>query len=356
MSRIAILGAGGQVGAEVTLLLKDGIVPICRNKSSSAFLRYNGVACRHGSVTDASQAARLIGDCDVIANFALGSGSPREAREANQRMIENSIWYSPAGAKIIYFSTLAIDRGSSRVRQFLRNDAYAQEKLFCERLVRRLGQRAGKDVFVLRLGHVCGQLQAMTGEIRKAIGEGPVPMVAEGICLSNTVYTATIADAIAHIAAGLEQPGTYDLLNKPQWTWSEVYQYESRKVGFPLRLQSANHIDRHGFRATVAGMIRIEQFMSPLREGARTLLAYLPKRMGLRLQALHYQRMAGAQIYALAAKSPLPDAMEWPAIKARYLTSLSKTRELLDSDAVLIDRTVSATAFPADIAYASNVG
>ena len=77
MKRVAILGANGQVGIEVSLRLRavEGIevVPIARNVSGSAFLRSNGMECRHGRISDFAVARSLIGDCDVVVNLALSN-------------------------------------------------------------------------------------------------------------------------------------------------------------------------------------------------------------------------------------------------------------------------------------------
>src|SRR5262249_62355175 len=84
MPRIAVLGANGQVGAELCLLLARipgvDVVPICRNRSGSAFLRWKGIHCRHGRAAVAEDARSLFADCDVIVNSALASGTPVEMR------------------------------------------------------------------------------------------------------------------------------------------------------------------------------------------------------------------------------------------------------------------------------------
>jgi nucleoside-diphosphate-sugar epimerase len=137
MKRVAILGANGQVGAEVCLILRNHpeikLVPICRNRFGSAFLRYQGIACRHGLPAEAEQAAALRGDCDVVVNFALGVGTLRQARDTNERLIKNSIAFSPPMAKIIYFSTTAVYGGVHQGARIRWRSAYAREKLRCER-------------------------------------------------------------------------------------------------------------------------------------------------------------------------------------------------------------------------------
>src|SRR5262249_34497613 len=119
---------------------------------------------------------------------------------------------------------------------------YAREKLACERLAVRLGHKLRKKVYVLRLGHVCGELQGITNLIRDEIAAGRVRLPAPDR-KSNVVYVATIADAILQAAAGeLGEPGVYDLLNSPQWTWKEVYGYEGQRAGQDLKIETSGHI------------------------------------------------------------------------------------------------------------------
>src|SRR5262249_741297 len=95
MMRIAVLGANGQVGAELCLLLSRQenveVVPVCRTPMGSAFLRFHGLACRHGQPANPLEAHRLLGDCDVIANLALTSlaHNYREAMALHDNLIRN---------------------------------------------------------------------------------------------------------------------------------------------------------------------------------------------------------------------------------------------------------------------------
>ena len=94
MTRIAVLGANGQVGAEACLLLRNQpdveLIPICRNQRSSSYLRYHGIPCRHGLPADADQAGELLAGADVILDFALALGLPRDTRRINEAMNSES--------------------------------------------------------------------------------------------------------------------------------------------------------------------------------------------------------------------------------------------------------------------------
>src|SRR5439155_14358345 len=137
---------------------------------------------------------------------ALPAGTPRERQEAEKRLIENSCKFSKPDATIIYLSTIAVYGDPRPCRRIRWRSAYARAKLRSEFVVRRLGKIHRKKTYILRLGHVCGELQNITTLIRHRIGTGPVIMTQTDHA-SNTIYTATMVDAILKIIAGQESPG-----------------------------------------------------------------------------------------------------------------------------------------------------
>src|SRR5580658_494212 len=234
MPKIAILGANGQVGAEVCLLLRQmaslDIIPVCRSRSGSAFLRWQGIACRHGRPADPQEASRLLGDCEVIANFALSSGNPAQIRITEDLLVQNAFKYSPPGATIIHFSTQSV-YGDPRPGSFVRwRNPYGRAKLLTERTVHKAQRQWRKPAFILRLGHVCGELQGISQDIRTELLERRA-VLPEIDVPSNTVLTVVIAEAIRQIANEKIEPGTYDLMNCPHWTWRQAYAFEAQQCG-----------------------------------------------------------------------------------------------------------------------------
>jgi nucleoside-diphosphate-sugar epimerase len=358
--KVAILGANGQVGAEVCLILRNfkniSLVPVCRNRLGSAFLRYQGIPCRHGLATDNNQAVRLISDCPVVANFALGSGSLREASDVNRHLIRNSIEYSPPNATILYFSTVTV-YGDPSTHAWIRwKNAYAREKLRCERLALRLGRKYGNRVYVLRLGHVCGELQGITQIIRQDIANGPVSLPAPAR-KSNLVHMATIVDAILKAVSGeLGEPGVYDLLNSPQWTWREVYEYEARRTGQPLELDPSNCENK------AAGLSLGKRIISRLvgvilgnparKEYAMQLIARLSVRLNKRIQAMYYVNRAGSEINALENRTIVNDALYWREVGWKTLSGLGDTKELLARQEYHVQNIEPSVRWPADLELA----
>jgi dTDP-4-dehydrorhamnose reductase len=306
MPKIAILGANGQVGAEVCLLLRQmgsfDIIPVCRSRSGSAFLRWQGIACRHGRPADPQEASRLFGDCDVIANFALSTGNPAQIRGTEDHLVRNAFEYSPPGAIIIHFSTQSV-YGDARPGRLVRwRSPYGRAKLLTERSVRNAQRRWPKPVFILRLGHVCGELQGISQDIRMELLEGRA-VLPEVDVPSNTVLTIVIAEAIRQIAASNVKPGTYDLMNSPHWTWRQVYAYEAQQCGVTCTPNIIARPPSHT-GARVLGTLR--QVAAALVTGRRSreatayvLQALATQRLSRRLQALWSTQRARSEIASL---------------------------------------------------------
>lgn len=306
MKRVAILGANGQVGSEVSLRLcgVEGIevVAVTRNVSGSAFLRLNGVACRHGRITEPVAARDLIGDCDVVVNFALSnSGVPRVDRDANRLMVRNVVAAARPGAPIVFASTIMVYAPGMK---FWLPDSYGIEKLFAERLFLRLCRASRHPAYVCRLGHVMGDLQNITHKICREIRETTVALPHGGSRASNTVFTAAIVEAVVQIARAAANPGTYDLITFPQWTWLEVYRYYAANLGLPLHLAHPEQAhDRSSSVSRPGGPTRrFLRYLANHRavtERLTFLLAFLPRDINQRMHLRYLQTRALAEIDAL---------------------------------------------------------
>jgi nucleoside-diphosphate-sugar epimerase len=338
MAKVAVLGANGQVGAELCLLLarvpEIQLVPVCRYRRGSAFLRWNGIACRHGRITDPGEASRLVGDCDVVINSALAGGSPREMRSTENAIVAAIFTHARPGAVVIHFSTQSVYGDAAPLRMVRWQSQYGRAKLATERQVQRFAGRSGRAAFIFRLGHVCGSLQQISINIRDQILRGEVLLPLRDVA-SNTVYTATIRDAILHVMRGAAAPGTYDLMNAPQWTWKQVYEFEAAEAGVPfLSGRAAVPPPRSSARAVVQlarrGVAAIAR-NTWLREWAASSMGYLPERTSRRAQALWYMIRARAQIGALANECSPAEHLSWVANGERFLAGLPATRATLAS-------------------------
>jgi nucleoside-diphosphate-sugar epimerase len=336
MTKVAILGANGQVGAELCLLLSQNpsidLVPVCRNRTGSAYLRWMGVRCRHGRPAVAEEAPFLLGDCDFVVNSALASGTPAEMRRAEDAIARNAFRYSPPHAQVIHFSTQSI-YGDARPDQLIRwRSLYGRAKLATERCVRSEAGRSGKAAYILRLGHVGGTLQDISNNVRREINEERV-VLPEVDSASNLVYTATIADAIMTIVRGGAQPGCYDLMNVPQWTWREVYEFEAAAVGSQLRAAVVRAPRRiSGSRRLAAAAVRVASDLAatPLvRQLAASSLARLPTDLSARAHAWWHCKRARTELAALAESRPAAEHLTWVANGTHFLPGLQRTTDAL---------------------------
>jgi hypothetical protein len=153
---------------------------------------------------------------------------------------------------------------------------------------------------------------------------------------SNAVYTVTIVDAILSIAMGKQEPGEFDLTNFPQWTWLQIYDFESKacKVAFaprivpsspaqPIPRQIASRLGRN-----IRRWAKTPLFTRILNQ----LLAVAPPYLNARAQAEWYRLRASAEITALTAPPTLAEELSWVRLDRRILKSLQPTDRLLESD------------------------
>jgi nucleoside-diphosphate-sugar epimerase len=357
-----MLGANGQVGAELCMLLRQApgltIIPVCRTRSGSAFLRWNGVACRHGSVVDQREAPRLIGDCDVVLNLALAGGSPSEIQKQERRIVDNAFRYAKPGATFIHCSTQDVYGDPSPDRAIRWSSAYGRTKLATERFVGAQQRRIGNPTYVLRLGHVCGELQNITADIRQSLRSGTTILPAEDLP-SNTVYTATIADAVLHIIGNQARPGTYDLMNVPQWTWLEVHRYEARKLGIATPIPIAESLGTtpaNAWRSVVRGSSALLKLAggAAVRGMLAAALARAGKRFNTRMMARWYSWRARAEIAELNARQRRepPGHFSWVSNGSRFMALRPTSEALVNWQPVKV-AAPDTIKWPEDLEYAS---
>ncbi len=351
--RIVILGANGQVAAEVAQRLAGtpgvDLVPVSRTRGGSAHLRSHGIAVWHGSVSDDASAKAMLKNADVVANFALAGGMGRTAIEANNRIIQATIDHSEPTARIIFISTLAVE-GSADAAGLMKRGAYGDLKRRNELHFEQAARRAGRRGWTLRLGHVCGEEQNITQSLRRQIALGPV-RAPDLERLSNTTYIEAIAEAL--LAVGEDRagpPGRYDLVNYPQWTWREVFEHEARVVGLPVEFETSPAPPPHppalSARLMGAAFALIQRL--GLRAVLERSLAFLPGGFADQTKADYFVSRARAEIAALAPRREVPAlALLWPAVDARHLPGVRETQTLIAEGAFRGDR--GRTPWPADL-------
>lgn len=339
MTKLAILGANGQVGAELCLLLRSHpaieLVPVCRNRSGSAFLRWQGIPCRHGRVADTADAERLLADCDVVVNSSLATGTPAQIRQMEDAIVSNMARFSKAQATLIHFSTQTV-YGDPRPHRWVRwRSPYGRAKLHTEKQFRIAARTHGKRALILRLGHVCGEMQEISATIRRQIRAGEIVLPAQD-CSSNTVHTVAIVQAIEQIIGGGIAAGTYDLMNTPRWSWREVHDYEAVACGAVFVPRIAAHPARTRAReirrvlTQAAGQLAALQ---SVRELIAKLFAHMPERINARAMAWWYIKRARTEIAALGQLAQPAEHLSWVANGKRFFPADTPTIDRLRSTA-----------------------
>lgn len=340
MITIGIIGANSQVGTETCLFLSGmenvRVVPICRGKTSSVFLRRCGLDCRIGSLDSAERASELLADCDVVADFSLPRGASSAIRPVIDGMIGLAMRHAPTGARYVYISTIMAfgmphGGGGFRPRRISRT-LYGATKRHAERLALRLGRELGREVWALRLGQVHGELQ----EVSRQLVRGLLPrtaIVPRGP--SYTVFVFSIAEALVQIGAGREPPGTYTLVSSPEWAWAELLNHYADRAGVQVNVEESvapttplSRFSEAAIRIKRAGI----QIVSRAALGARETVAgyglhYFPE-FELKLRAAYHRRRAVAEIDAERLASsyrPFADCFQG-RMPGKRLLSLSDSR------------------------------
>lgn len=237
--RIVVIGANGQVGSEVCLMLRlmrgVEVVPVCRTEIGSAFLRRCGFAVRHGSVGDAKQAPRLLEGADVVADFSLPTGSASEVQTVMRQLIPTVMQSAPRGVPVAYMSSITAFgipdfHQPLREYRFSRN-MYGACKREGEKLAASAAHKNNRPAYVLRVGVVHGELQAVSRQTLEQVRlrAGVTTWIPDGP--SFTVFAFSIAETLLGIVHGRETPGQYTMLSNPAWTWRDVHEWYCRRAG-----------------------------------------------------------------------------------------------------------------------------
>ena len=246
--KIAVVGANGQVGREVSLFLSVmgiEVIPISRTELGGIFLERCGLNCRYGSVGDEKEVKRLLDGCDLVVDFAHPNDLSSKIRKAVKLNIDNITRYTPKGAPYVYISTISafgMRHDDSKMKNyFFSRTTYAADKRYLER--HALKQQDKRDIYVLRLSQVHGELQKVSQEFMDETACGKVSLPFSVDTNSYTVFSYSVAEAIINIAQGKEQPGRYTFVSTPEWSWGEVYTYWARQTGIEFELTSHKNVN-----------------------------------------------------------------------------------------------------------------
>lgn len=239
MTKVALLGANSQVGAEVALYLSRqkeiDLVGLIRSEYSSAMLRVAGIDYRVVDLDRGDELAKILADCDVVVDFTFPTTHLAKISGAISSNLAVVIKAMKPGSAFIYMSSImafGMPESSDELGQYrLARSSYARIKRRAEEQARALCRMAGLNVFNFRLGQVHGLLQGVTQDFIAKLSECNLQMNGEPQSYANTVFASSISEAILNCAKGKVEPGTYTIVSSPQWTLAELLQYYRDRYG-----------------------------------------------------------------------------------------------------------------------------
>ena len=80
------------------------------------------------------------------------------------------------------------------------------------------------------MSQVFGENQPRTRYFRDSLSKDKVIVNVSPEKISNIVHTVTVKDAIMKCLDKKSIPGIYSLVNNPQWTWKDVFEYYNKKT------------------------------------------------------------------------------------------------------------------------------
>ena len=179
----------------------------------------------------------------------------------------------------------------------LARSVYGTMKRYSEKLATRLGKKFGKDVYILRLGEVHGELQSVS---RKFLNEIKDEIAYIPDAHSYTVFPYTIAEALINIAQGKEKTGRYTVVSEPEWSWKEIHEYYCKKVNINPTIVLFNYSKNTNSNYLQCIILSIKNKILELVNHyveiiASYFLSYFPK-LEKKLMAKFYIQKAKSQI------------------------------------------------------------
>lgn len=329
--KFAVIGANGHVGTELCFLLRDSVdvVPIVRNRLGTIFLQHHGLKCRIVDISQENDAEKNLHDIDVVVIAAWVadrfSGSQNQTSKLiNEKIIKNSIRFSSKNAVIIYLSTIRafshkIDPTTSRFW----SPRYDKEKQHLEHILLSECKKRKKKGFPLRIGHVFGENQPNTIEIKKILSNTKKILIqAHPESKSNVVHIVTLKDAILRCTQSDVKPNVYSVVNHPQWTWKDVYEYYNNKkvqIEFKIPMRSSRNINNFFWKILKSN----KKFMVPI-------LYHMPRRLEKNILRKLSMKRIQLEISTLKDEEVISSGnFNYKPIPGPFIPRLTETRELL---------------------------
>ncbi len=233
--KILLLGATGQIGKELCLYIKENknIDLIChaRNRVSAIFLLNLNINCVVCDLEDEAL-KKEIKEADVIFDLAApSSGNLKETKNFYKKRINYLMKYVNPKTKFIFASSMnafGLSEQNNKLKNYLiPSSIYSANKRFAENLIINIAKQKNIDAFIVRIGHVHGNLQKVSIHLKNLISNEYI------FEIPNTpawiVFISTIHEMLINILDNKEKPGQYTLVNDEIY-WPDLLEHLGKKV------------------------------------------------------------------------------------------------------------------------------
>jgi nucleoside-diphosphate-sugar epimerase len=325
--RIAITGAGGQVGSQLAAALAEHqpaieVIAVCRNAFSAKKLSAARCEVRTGSLLDPEGVRKVLDGCDTVIQSALSWDNLGRRDSVNLRMIRA---IADAGVRrLVLLSTVAvysscIQSGINTYSDPRPDSEYGRDKVMCEREVTRLFSQPGRRGFVLRLGHVYGPSLLWSRRFLMMARDHRFKLPFDGGPPSNAVRIDRVSAAVAALFESDLAGGVFNLTDEPNRPWREVFDWHTRACGLfavedlgeinsqelrahyiGLKRTGLAHATGEIARALVAAATHMTTASQLLKEAGRAVLGWMPARAEQVLRSRHLASIVRRELGAAA--------------------------------------------------------
>ena len=179
-----------------------------------------------------------------------------------------------------------------------------------------------KRGFALRLGHILGDNQPRTKEFKKIFSKKRISVRVPPDKKSNVIHVVSIKDAIMRCLDLKVNPNVYSVVNNPQWTWQDVFNYykKSETVIEYKSLQTSTSNPNSFFWKLLKSN---KKYLSPIRY-------YLPSKFDTEIQKKFSTKKMMQAISSLKNEEPFYSSeFSYNPIPGPFLHGLNNTKELL---------------------------
>jgi 2-alkyl-3-oxoalkanoate reductase len=241
IQRIAIIGAGGYVGARFMHVLRHHGslrgVGVVRSAKSLARLSNAPMETRVVNTSKASELAKALSGCETVVNAING--------DVSRILSETQTVYEAvhlAGCKLLIHLSSAVvfgraesaalhDDSEPEVRNWM---LYARGKAETEVYLRRVTKDSGARVVVLRPGLIWGPGSHWVSMVADQLMLGTACLSNSGAGIANLIYVDNLIRMMLAVqgkaAAG---SGFYNVGDPEVVTWSQYYGGIARRIGYP---------------------------------------------------------------------------------------------------------------------------